>query len=130
VLRPAVDLLGVVVRVGAAAAARVVHAGGEAAVPGRQPVRSGERAEVLVERPVLLHDHDDVLDAVDTARAPDDPDRARHDAQVLRGTASPAARQHCQRDHEGNESGAHAGMVARADEGKLKRLAAFAFTGS
>ena len=40
----------------------------EMPVPDRQTVRARIRAEVGVERPVLLHDHDHVLDLVDAGR--------------------------------------------------------------
>ena len=53
------------------------------------PSAPGVRAEVLVERPVLLHDHDDVLDLVDarsgrprrtrSRRTHHDEDQRRHD---------------------------------------------------
>jgi hypothetical protein len=47
---------------------RVRDADGGDAVPHRDPVRARIRAEVRVERPVLLHDHDHVPDLVDAGR--------------------------------------------------------------
>jgi hypothetical protein len=47
---------------------RVRAADGRAAVSHRDAVRARVGPEVGVERPVLLHDHDDVPDAVDPGR--------------------------------------------------------------
>ena len=69
VVRTAAVHVGVVdVRVDARAGLRVGHAHGRLTVAHRDAVGTRERAEVRVERPVLLHDHDDVLDLVDTRR--------------------------------------------------------------
>src|SRR5829696_10012272 len=106
--------------VGAGAGPGVVHAGGEAAVPRREPTRAGERPKVRVERPVLLHDHDDVPDPVDALRPPN-PHRARDGAHLLRDTSPSTAREDCQRDHHGDQTGAHGAMVARARKCALKR---------
>ena len=64
----AVDQAGVVVGLVAALRPRVGYAHGELTVPGRDPVGSGVGAEERVERPVLLHDDDDVADLADAAR--------------------------------------------------------------
>ena len=61
----AVAVAGVVVRVEADSAAGIRRADGEVPAAPRQAVRSRVRAEVGVERAVLLHDHDDVADLVD-----------------------------------------------------------------
>ena len=52
----------------ARAVRRIGHAHGRLAVLHRDPVGARKRTEVGVERPVLLHDHDDVLDLVDAGR--------------------------------------------------------------
>ena len=46
----------------------VRHADVHAAVPHRESVCPGVRAEVRIEGSVLLHDHDDVLDGVNSVR--------------------------------------------------------------
>ena len=82
VVRPAEVLVApAVVRPVAAAAERVGHAD-----VLRDAVRAGVRAEVGVERPVLLHDHDDVPDLVDAGRT-----AQRPPAQVRASTATAAA---------------------------------------
>ncbi len=66
VVRPAVVAVrGVVERPLACADLRIGHADRDLAVPPREAVRTRVRAEVGVERAVLLHDHDDVPDLVD-----------------------------------------------------------------
>ena len=65
---PGVQVVRVVIRLLADALGRIGHAHGEAAVRRpREAVRAGVRAEVVIERTVLLHDHDHVLDLVDRA---------------------------------------------------------------
>ena len=65
-VRPAaVAVARIVERVEADPGARIRRADGEMAVVPWQPVRSRVSAEVRVEGPVLLHDHDDVADLVD-----------------------------------------------------------------
>jgi hypothetical protein len=68
VLAADVDERRVVVRVVAAVRGRVRDADADAAVPGREPDGAGVGAEVGVERAVLLHDHDNMLDLVDRGR--------------------------------------------------------------
>ena len=64
-VRPALlELRPRVVRREAPAGDRVVGADRRTAVPHRDPVRAGERAEVVIERPVLLHDEDQVLEVL------------------------------------------------------------------
>ena len=79
----------------------------------REPVGAGERAEVRVERPVLLHDHHDVLDPVDPVVA-GEPDRQRaHDAGAGRpGRAGHPARSASWNDKGDHDTRAHAGIVA------------------
>jgi hypothetical protein len=60
-----VEIGGVVIGPVAAAGRRVGYADGGDAVAHRNAVGSGKGTEVAVERAVLLHDHDDVLDLVD-----------------------------------------------------------------
>src|SRR5437868_3002597 len=60
---------GVVERPHAGAALRVRDADGEAARPPREPVSAGVRAEIGVERAVLLHHDHDVSDLVNPERA-------------------------------------------------------------
>jgi hypothetical protein len=76
-----VDRRRVVVRAHAPSRGRVVDAHGGHAVPHGDPVRAGIGAEVGVERPVLLHDHDHVLDPVDPGALPPVP--AQGDAAAL-----------------------------------------------
>jgi hypothetical protein len=59
----------IVERTDAATDLRVGDAHGRAAVSHRDPIGAGERTEVRIERPVLLHDDDDVLDLVDAGEA-------------------------------------------------------------
>src|SRR5713226_7492417 len=61
----AIEVFGVVEWIDALAAAGVVDADNELAVRGRKAIGAGIRAEVLIERPVLLHDDDHVLNLVD-----------------------------------------------------------------
>jgi hypothetical protein len=106
VLRTAVHLTRIVVRPRAGSTARIGHADGEAAALRRDPVGSGEGPEVRVERPVLLHDHHYVADAVDAAPMRH-AYRVRHDAH-LAGDARPAtAREGYERDDRGGHTGAH-----------------------
>ena len=66
----------------------VGEAHGRDAVLHRYSVRTGERPEVIIERAVLLHDHDDVLDLVD----------AGHGSAVRRpGSAGGCAREAAQK---------------------------------
>ena len=68
VVRPAgVAVVRIVEGLHADSRPRVDAAHGRYAVPHRDPVRTGIRAEIGVERAVLLHDHDDVPDLVDAA---------------------------------------------------------------
>ena len=59
-----VPVEAIVIRALADPGLRVWDADGEPAVLSRQPVRARIRAEVGVERPVLLHHDDDVADLV------------------------------------------------------------------
>ena len=60
-----VEIVGVVKRPYAFAAARIGHAHARHAAARRDAVRSRIRAEVRIEGAVFLHDDDDVLDLVD-----------------------------------------------------------------
>ena len=64
-----VDQRRVVVRAHASADAGNGHAHGRHAATHRDPVGAGEGAEVIVERPVLLHHDDHVADLVDAIGA-------------------------------------------------------------
>ena len=63
-----VAVRGVVVGPLAAPRQRIRRANGRHAVAHRNPVRAGKRAEIRIERTVLLHDHDHVPDLVNAAR--------------------------------------------------------------
>ena len=67
----AVHQAGIVVRLVAALGARVGHAHGELAVLRGNAVGSRVGAEERIERPVLLHDDDDVPDLADAGRRAD-----------------------------------------------------------
>jgi hypothetical protein len=84
VLRAAVHLAGVVVRVLAAAGPRIVDADREVPVLRGDPIGAGEGAEVRVERAVLLHDHHHVPDPVDPVVLAQPEWRRAHDARVGR----------------------------------------------
>jgi hypothetical protein len=62
-MRPAgIDVIGIVVRFNTLAGLRVGSANGRHTIMHGDAVRSGVSAKILVERAVLLHDDDDVLD--------------------------------------------------------------------
>jgi len=84
----AVQVVRVVERTDAAAVRGIRHADVR-----RDSVRARIRAEVGVERPVLLHDHDDVLDLVDAGRRRRLPLHDR--ALAARGRASARAERPC-----------------------------------
>ena len=66
---PLVEGVRVVVRPTAGRAARIGQARRERPVrSARDPVRAGERPEVVIERPVLLHDEDQMVDVVEPER--------------------------------------------------------------
>ena len=54
----------IVIRLVAASGAGIGRANGEMTIAGRKPVGTRVGAEERVEGPVLLHDHDDMLDLV------------------------------------------------------------------
>ncbi len=59
-----VDVFGIVVRRDTLLCLGIVGADGRHAILHRNAVRTGVRAKVLIERTVLLHDDDNVLDLV------------------------------------------------------------------
>ena len=65
-----VGVVRIVRRSDAVAQSRDRKASGRPAAPPRDAIRSRERAEVVIERPVLLHDDHHVADLVDAARRP------------------------------------------------------------
>ena len=65
-VRPAVVHIGVIgERTHTRPASRIREARGRNSVLHRDPVRTRIRPEVVIERPILLHDHNDMLDLVD-----------------------------------------------------------------
>src|ERR1700727_616692 len=86
----AIDQRRVVVRAHAAARAHVHRAHGRHAVAARDAVGAREGPEVAVERTVLLHDHDEVLDLVDPGRElrGASPARSRAGGTAARGAAA------------------------------------------
>ena len=119
VLRSAVHLAGVVVRVLAVAAARIAQAHAELPTPGGDPVGAREGAEVRVERAVLLHDHHHVPDPVDPVVQTDLERRRAHDARVRREAGPAAAGEYQQRNHHGDEAWSHGVMVGVLAEAQM-----------
>ncbi len=88
----------------------------------RESVRAGERAEVVIERAVLLHDHDDVGDVVDADVGIDRRIRGGHGYRRRRGRCangghgSLAHAMHARLTHRARHS--HDGHDARGHEGR------------
>ena len=119
-MRPAaIDVADVVVGHLAETGLRIRHADVGAPVVHRDPVRAGEGPEVGIERAVLLHDHDDVLDLVDAfvgygavrgqpgdewggyqAKGSHDGEQATHSRLFDTAGSDPAAAAHKQPDRE------------------------------
>ena len=123
----AVDERRVVERAVAPAGQRVGQAHGEVAVAGGDPVRARIRAEVRVERAVLLDDHHHVADLVDPhvghVHWRDPGRRRRRRAPAAGGSASPAAPQPAS-DSAAADRTAAASLPARRRSGPLRSVIA------
>ena len=121
-----VVLAGVVVRLPARALV-VPHAHRERTVRvARDPVRTGERPEVRVERAVLLDHEDEVVDVVDAELGVDRPRVGRRDrdrgrvGRRIPTVAAPRVGHDEERDHADHQGGDHEG----SEEGALGPLRA------
>ena len=96
----------------------VVETGGRDPIPHRDPVGVGIRAEVGVERPVLLHDDDDVPDLVDADEGRCAGGGARRfRARVAReqGEGRNGGHEYCGRESDGPEHPRPAGARGSAE---------------
>src|SRR5207248_1281462 len=85
-----VEVVAIVIGTQASTGSRIWNADRGFAVPHRDPVCAWVRAEIGVERAVLLHDHDHVPDLMDPHRRHGDAGRGRcvRRALVVRVTAT------------------------------------------
>src|SRR3984893_10535954 len=88
---------GIMVRADAATIGRIRNAHRELPALTREAVGAWIGAEVLLESPLLLHDHDHVLDLVDSVRGFN-----RRRRGLIRGVGRPAARD--DDEHEGSSN--------------------------
>jgi hypothetical protein len=102
-----VDELRIVERLHASHATRVGDADRRLAIGHRDPVGSRKGAEIVVERPVLLHHDDHVLDLVDALRDRRMPGQAH--AESKRGERE----RHGENDREGSAGRSHHRSIRR-----------------